>query len=136
MQRQPAVSVVGQTNSPAFGFRGTTDNYTVGPTRNPFCLDRNPRGSPGGSAAAVQPEWSRWRAHDGGGSIRIPPLGAGWSGSSHRQARLLSWPGQTPSEPPASSMKAPITRTVEDSALAMTALHGFDPRRPIGSTEP
>ncbi|WP_458683432.1 amidase family protein [Prescottella equi] len=53
MQRQPAVSVVGQTNSPAFGFRGTTDNYTVGPTRNPFCLDRNPRGSPGGSAAAV-----------------------------------------------------------------------------------
>src|SRR5262245_29547711 len=28
--------LVGKTNSPAMGFRGTCDNYLFGPTRNPF----------------------------------------------------------------------------------------------------
>jgi amidase len=45
--------LIGKTNSPSFGFRGTTDNYLFGPTRNPFNLAKNAGGSSGGSAAEV-----------------------------------------------------------------------------------
>jgi amidase len=46
--------VVGKTNSPVMGFRGTCDNYLFGPSRNPFDPSKNTGGSSGGSAA-------RWR---------------------------------------------------------------------------
>ena len=46
-----AVSVLGKTNSPVMGFRGTCDNYLFGPSRNPFDPSRNTGGSSGGSAA-------------------------------------------------------------------------------------
>ena len=45
--------LVGKTNSPVMGFRGTCDNYLFGPSRNPFDQSRNTGGSSGGSAAAV-----------------------------------------------------------------------------------
>src|SRR5919108_1559561 len=40
---------VGKTNSPVFGFRGVTDNYLFGPSRNPFNPAKNTGGSSGGS---------------------------------------------------------------------------------------
>ena len=40
--------IVGKTNSPTMGLRGTTDNYLFGPTRNPWDTDRNAGGSSGG----------------------------------------------------------------------------------------
>ena len=45
--------LVGKTNSPVMGFRGTCDNYLFGPSRNPFDVAKNTGGSSGGSAAAV-----------------------------------------------------------------------------------
>ena len=45
--------IVGKTNSPVMGFRGTCDNYLFGPTHNPFDTSKNSGGSSGGSAAAV-----------------------------------------------------------------------------------
>src|SRR5205807_3433948 len=45
--------LVGKTNAPVMGLRGTVDNHLFGPTRNPFDVSRNPGGSSGGSAAAV-----------------------------------------------------------------------------------
>src|ERR671933_884328 len=45
--------LVGKTNSPVMGFRGTCDNYLFGPSRNPFDTTKNTGGSSGGSAAAV-----------------------------------------------------------------------------------
>src|SRR2546423_368583 len=44
---------VGRTNAPVFGFRGVTDNYLFGPSKNPFDLTKNTGGSSGGSAGAV-----------------------------------------------------------------------------------
>lgn len=125
--------VVGQTNSPAFGFRGTTDNATVGPTRNPFDPTRNPGGSSGGSSAAVADGMVPLAgATDGGGSIRIPP--AAWSGVVGFQPSAGRLPFVARPNAFGTSCflyEGPITRTVEDSALAMTALHGFDRRDPI-----
>lgn len=42
---------LGNTNSPVFGFRGTTDSVEFGPAHNVFDLDRNA----GGPLAAVRP---------------------------------------------------------------------------------
>jgi amidase len=65
--------MLGITNSPIFGYRGTTDNPLFGATHNPFDLTRNSGGSSGGSAAAVADGLIPiGGANDGGGSIRIP----------------------------------------------------------------
>src|ERR671919_200799 len=45
--------LIGKTNSPVMGFRGTCDNFLFGPSRNPFNSAKNTGGSSGGSAAAV-----------------------------------------------------------------------------------
>ena len=42
--------ILGKTNSPVMGFRGTTDNPLFGPSCNPFDTTRNTGGSSGGSA--------------------------------------------------------------------------------------
>ncbi len=123
---------VGRCNSPTLGFRGVTDNYLFGPTKNPFDVTRNPGGSSGGSAAAVADGLVPFaEGTDGGGSIRIP---ASWSGIYGYKASF----GRVPlnSRPDAFTPagcfihEGPLTRTVEDAAIAMTALSGYDSRDP------
>jgi amidase/aspartyl-tRNA(Asn)/glutamyl-tRNA(Gln) amidotransferase subunit A len=123
---------VGRCNSPTLGFRGVTDNYLFGPTGNPFDVTRNPGGSSGGSAAAVADGLVPFaEGTDGGGSIRIP---ASWSGIYGYKASF----GRVPlnSRPDAFTPagcfihEGPLTRTVEDAAIAMTALSGYDSRDP------
>ena len=123
---------VGKTNSPIEGFRGTCDNYLFGPTCNPFDATRNPGGSSGGSAAAVA-DGLVPIAHgtDGGGSIRIPAAWCGVYGykPSWGRAPFLIRPNAFAGNAPF-LFEGPITRTVEDAALAMTALAGHDPADP------
>ena len=38
---QAGAIILGKTNSPVMGFRGTCDNYLFGPSRNPFKLAKN-----------------------------------------------------------------------------------------------
>ena len=72
---QAGAILIGKTNSPVMGFRGTCDNYLFGPTRNPFDPARNSGGSSGGSAAAVADGLLPFaEGTDGGGSIRIPAV--------------------------------------------------------------
>src|SRR5215213_3830537 len=125
--------LVGKTNSPIMGFRGTCDNYLFGPSRNPFDTAKNTGGSSGGSAAAVADGLLPLaEGTDGGGSIRIP---AAWCGVYGYKASF----GRIPylNRPNAFSginpflFEGPITRTVEDAALALDALAGYDPRDPF-----
>src|SRR5215208_2640122 len=129
--------VVGKTNSPTMGFRGTCDNFMFGPTRNPFDVSRNSGGSSGGSASAVAAGLVPFaEGTDGGGSIRIP---ASWCGVYGFKA---SW-GRIPFvvRPDAFNgtspflFEGPLTRTVEDAALALGALAGYDPRAPYSLDE-
>src|ERR671916_195807 len=101
IQRAGAI-VVGKTNSPVMGLRGTCDNYLFGPSRNPFDTTRNTGGSSGGSAAAVA---------DG----RVP---------------FITRPDAFMSLNPF-LFEGPLTRTVADAALALTALAGYDSRDPF-----
>ncbi|MCR1784033.1 amidase [Nocardioides carbamazepini] len=129
--------VVGQTNSPVFGFRGTTDNAVSGPTRNPHDLDRNAGGSSGGSAAAVAggvvPVAG---ATDGGGSIRIP---AAWCGAVGFQPSAGTIPFVNRPNAFGHGLflyEGPITRSTEDCALALSAMAGPDVRDPLSVGAP
>src|SRR5258705_390142 len=78
IERRGGAIVVGKTNSPTMGFRGTCDNCLFGCTRNPFDTTRNSGGSSGGSAAAVADGLlSLAEGTDAGGSIRIPTAWCG-----------------------------------------------------------
>jgi amidase/aspartyl-tRNA(Asn)/glutamyl-tRNA(Gln) amidotransferase subunit A len=125
--------LLGKTNSPVMGFRGTCDNYLFGPSRNPFNLSKNTGGSSGGSAAAVADGLVPLaEGTDGGGSIRIP---ASWCGvygykASFGRVPFVLRPNAFGADAPF-LFEGPLTRTVEDAALALTALAGYDPRDPF-----
>jgi amidase len=119
--------ILGKTNSPVMGFRGVTDNFLFGPTCNPFNTLKNSGGSSGGSAAAVADALLPLaEGTDGGGSIRIPSAWCGVYGYKASFGRVPIW-----SRPNAFAMdtpfifEGPITRTVKDAALAMSALAGY-----------
>lgn len=97
------------------------------PARNPWDLERMPSGSSSGSAAAVSAGLCAGAlGSDTGGSIRGP---ASWSGIvghkptyglvSRRGVLPLSW---------TLDHVGPMTRTVEDAAIVLQAIAGFDPR--------
>jgi amidase len=130
--------LVGKTNSPVMGFRGTCDNYLFGPSRNPFDTTKNTGGSSGGSAAAVADGLLPLsEATDGGGSVRIP---ASWCGLYGFKASF----GRVPytGRPDAFGSLNPflyegaVTRTVDDSALALDVLAGYDDRDPFALDDP
>ena len=136
MERAGAI-LLGKTNSPTMGLRGTCDNYLFGPSRNPFELAKNTGGSSGGSAAAVADGLVPIaEGTDGGGSIRIP---AAWTGTygykpSFGRVPLLSRPNAFAADTPF-ILEGPITRTVSDAALALEALSGYDARDPYSLDE-
>ena len=129
MEKAGAI-IVGKTNAPVFGFRGVCDNYMFGPSRNPFDLSKNTGGSSGGGAGAVAAGiLPLCEGTDGGGSIRIP---ASWCGvfgykASFGRVPILGSDDAFGATTPF-IFEGPITRTVEDAALAMTALAGYDSR--------
>jgi amidase len=132
IQRAGAI-VLGKTNSPVMGFRGTCDNYLFGPSRNPFAPAKNTGGSSGGSAAAVADGLLPLaEGTDGGGSIRIPAAWCGVYGYKASFGRIpyVNRPNAFGGTNPF-LFEGPITRTVEDAALALDALAGYDPRDPF-----
>ena len=129
--------LVGKTNAPVMGLRGITDNYLFGATNNPFDTSRNPGGSSGGSAAAVADGLLPLaEGTDAGGSIRIPAAWCGVYGykASFGRVPVVMRPNAFAIDLPF-VFEGPITRTVEDAALAMSVLDGYDPRDPLALDE-
>jgi amidase/aspartyl-tRNA(Asn)/glutamyl-tRNA(Gln) amidotransferase subunit A len=125
--------VVGRTNSPVMGFRGTCDNPLFGPTSTPFDVTRNAGGSSGGSAAAVADGLLPFaEATDGGGSIRIPAAWCNLFGykQSFGRVPVIIRPNLVAGLSPF-VFDGVVTRTVGDAALTLTALSGPDPRDPL-----
>ena len=130
--------VIGKTNAPAFGFRGTTDNKMYGPTSTPFNPEYNSGGSSGGSASAVASGMlAISEGGDAGGSIRIP---AAWCGCfGHKPSAGLvpsvcrpdAWTATHPY-----CCGGPITRTVDDAATVLSEMIKYDPRDPISIPTP
>src|SRR3954468_11851149 len=125
--------LVGKGNSPVMGFRGVCDNPLFGPSRNPFDTSRNTGGSSGGCSAAVADGLLTFaEGTDGGGSIRIPASWCGIYGYKQSFGRVpyISRPNAFGGIDPF-LFEGPLTRTVEDAALVLSAIAGYDPRDPL-----
>lgn len=119
--------VVGKTNTHEFALGGVTP-----PTCNPWDLGRIPGGSSGGSAAAIAAASAFISlGSDTGGSIRIPAAFCGVVGLKPTYGRV-SKAGVFP-ESWSLDHLGPITKTVEDCALLMNVLSGYDQRDPASS---
>jgi amidase/aspartyl-tRNA(Asn)/glutamyl-tRNA(Gln) amidotransferase subunit A len=124
--------IVGKTNSPVMGMRGTCDNPLFGPSCNPFDTSKNTGGSSGGSAAAVADGFVPFaEGTDAGGSIRIPAAWCGVYGFKPSWGRVpvALQPNAFAGTDPFLA-EGPITRSVEDAALVLSVLSGYDSRDP------
>ena len=121
--------VLGKLNLHEFAYGGTSAVSYFGAVHNPWALDRVPGGSSGGSAAAVAAELCfAALGTDTAGSVRIPAsfcgvvgLKATYGRVSNRGVIPLSW---------THDHVGVLCRTVEDAALMLNAIAGYDQADP------
>lgn len=131
--REAGAIVIGKTNTPEFGLGTTTDNRVAGPTSTPFDADRVSGGSSGGAAAALGDHLVPLApGSDAGGSIRIPASFCGVYGLKPTYGLIpnIDRPNGFVSHTPFTH-NGPLTRTVEDAALALDVMAGLHPRDPF-----
>jgi amidase len=124
--------VLGKTNLPELGHKGTTDNLLFGPTSTPFAPGMNAGGSSGGSAAAVAAGLAAIaQGSDGGGSIRIPAALCGCFGlkPSFGRVPFATRPDAFYHTPFSSA--GPLSRHVEDATLMLDVIAGPHDRDPF-----
>ena len=128
--RDAGAVFLGKLNMHEFAYGGTCTVTHYGPIHNPWDLDYTPGGSSGGSAAAVAARMcAAALGTDTAASIRLPGAYCGVVGlkATHGIASIRGIV-------PLSEMHdhvGPLARSVEDCALVMTALVGFDPLDPV-----
>lgn len=124
--REAGAVLLGKTTLPEFAWKGVCDSALTGITRNPWDVRMTPGGSSGGAAvaAALGMGWLH-QGSDGGGSIRIPASFTGVVGLKPSFGRVPLWP---PTVQGTLSHTGPLTRTVADAALMLTAIARPDPR--------
>ncbi|CAH0416677.1 amidase [Periweissella fabaria] len=125
--------ILGNTNTPEFGFKNITDPMLTGPTRNPWNPAYYSGGSSGGAASAVAADFvSIATASDGGGSIRIPASFSGLIG-------LKPTRGRTPVGPngwrgwQGASISFGLTRSIKDTANLLDCLQTYQPAAPFST---
>jgi aspartyl-tRNA(Asn)/glutamyl-tRNA(Gln) amidotransferase subunit A len=133
--RQAGAILLGKLNMHEWAVGATTINPHFGATANPWDTTRIPGGSSGGSAVAVAAALCAGSlGSDTAGSIREPSSLCGTVGLkptyglvSLRGVLPLSW---------SLDHVGPMTRTVEDAALLMEVIAGYDPQDPSSVDRP
>ena len=119
--------LLGKTNLSEFAITGFTHRFST--PRNPWDLNNSAGGSSGGSGAATAAFLCATSlGEDTGGSIRRPAawcgivgLRPGWGRVSRYGVMRGVWSMDT---------VGPISRTVEDAAITLSAIAGHDPKDP------
>jgi aspartyl-tRNA(Asn)/glutamyl-tRNA(Gln) amidotransferase subunit A len=132
--RDAGAIILGKLNLHEIALGATGIVSAHGPARNPWNTERITGGSSSGSGAAVASgELFAAMGTDTGGSIRIPAALCGIVGIkptfgrvSRRGLMPLSW---------SLDHAGPLTRTVEDAAVVLQTIAGYDPGDPASSRE-
>lgn len=133
--KEAGAVIVGKTNMHEFAFGPVSTNPHYGDARNPWDLERATGGSSGGSAAAVIASMaSAALGTDTGGSVRIPASLCGIVGLKPTYGRVSRY-GVLPCAWSLDNV-GPMCKTVEDTALLLNAIAGWDPRDPASGREP
>ena len=128
--KKAGAQIIGKTNTHEIALGVTNKNPHFGTCRNPWDITRTPGGSSGGSAVAVATGMAMAAlGTDTGGSIRIPASLCGVVGLKPTFGRVslrgifpLSWN---------LDHAGPITRNVEDAALMLQVMGGYDELDPV-----
>jgi len=115
------------------GGAGTGDTYgsLYGATRNPYALDRTTGGSSGGPAASIAANFATVAVgQEGYHSIRSPST---WNAlvGMRPTAGLVSRSGVFNGWPSLFGSMGPMVRTVQDLAILLDILVGYDPDDPV-----
>lgn len=123
--KKAGAQIIGKTNTHEIALGVTNNNPHYGSCKNPWDVTRTPGGSSGGSAVAVATGMAMAAlGTDTGGSIRIPASLCGVVGLKPTYGRVslrgilpLSWN---------LDHAGPLTRRVEDAALMLQVMGGYD----------
>jgi aspartyl-tRNA(Asn)/glutamyl-tRNA(Gln) amidotransferase subunit A len=125
LRAQGAV-ILGKTTMPEHGWIGVCHSPLTGITRNPWNPAHTPGGSTGGGAvAALLGLGVLHLGTDGAGSLRIPAAFSGVFGMKPSFGRVPVYPALLLN---VLSHQGPITRTVADAALMLSAIAQPDAR--------
>jgi len=133
--KEAGAILLGKLNLHPFAYGPTGENEEYGHMHNPWNPALIAGGSSGGSGSAVASgECTLTMGTDTGGSVRIPGALCGLVGFKPTYGLLsrygltaLAWSQDHP---------GPMTRTVEDCALLMNAVAGYDPNDPTSVNLP
>jgi len=133
--KQAGGILIGKTNTPEFGLGAHCTNPLFGPTATPYDLTRSSGGSSGGAAVSVATGMCALaQGTDMGGSVRTPASFCGVvglrpsAGRIPRSRKPLLWDYL--------DTDGILARSVEDAALMLSVMAGWDAADPIAIAAP
>lgn len=133
--KEAGTILLGKLNMHPFAYGPTGENQEYGHMHNPWNPELITGGSSGGSgSAAASGQSTLTMGSDTGGSVRIPAALCGLVGLKPTYGRVSRY-GLTPLAWSQDHV-GPMARRVEDCALAMNVIAGYDPNDPTSMDAP